>query len=744
MAKGGGGSGPTIAKAYVAIIPTTKDAQKNISKELIPAMSDAGKSGGEAVSGGIASSLKAGASKIATIAKAAIAGAGVAAVTKFVHDSVGAFSDFEQLSGGVQKIFDEIDTSQILADAKDAYNSLGMSANQYLEAMTGVGATFASTLGDAKGYEVAKEGLQAISDFASGTGKNVDLLTEKYTLITRATSSYQSIADQFSGILPATSDAFLKQAQDAGLLGEQYEKLTDVPLAEYQEAVTKMLTRGVDAMGLLGNTATEATTTLAGSSEAMRGAWQNMLVAFGTGDMPEINSAMEKMGEALLAYMRNLVPRIGTILMDIVQVLPSIGQKIIEAVPDLVMQFAQAFDSYLSQFGIGSNLAGALSGAMTQISDTVSQVMEAIPMDAIMSFISDLIAGITLIGEDIQSIIVDVVMNILWPIIQNLWSFIQDTIMPGLSKLWPPLHDALYLVGDIIITIVDWIAKIVDMISNVLSPVIDALFALMRPIWEAVINAFTQIFSTAVDVIGKIWNSVKPFVDDVLRVVGAIFSAAGDWLKAHQKEINAVMTFIGNVVGTLISWASKSVSDLINNIGRIISGVVDVVRNIFNLVVGVVTGDTDLIWNSINGLIAGIGNVFWGVVDLITSPFRQAFDNIKGLWNSTIGGMGFTIPDWVPGVGGGSFRIPYMASGGTITAAGTVLVGEQGPELLDLPSGARVRPLSAADMATSETTSYSVMVGDVNLSDDDEVRRITRAYLEQLARLASPGGLVMA
>lgn len=744
MAKGGGGSGPTIAKAYVAIIPTTKDAQKNISKELIPAMSDAGKSGGEAVSGGLASSLKAGASKIATIAKAAIAGAGVAAVTKFVHDSVGAFSDFEQLSGGVQKIFDEIDPSQILNDAKDAYRSLGMSANQYLEAMTGVGATFASTLGDAKGYEVAKEGLQAISDFASGTGKSVDLLTEKYTLITRATSSYQSIADQFSGILPATSDAFLKQAQDAGLLSEQYEKLTDVPLAEYQEAVTKMLTRGVDAMGLLGNTATEATTTLAGSSEAMRGAWQNLLVALGTGDMPEINSAMEKMGEALLAYMRNLVPRIGTILMDIVQVLPSIGQKIIEAVPDLVMQFAQAFDSYLSQFGIGSNLAGALSGAMTQISDTVSQVMAAIPMDAIMSFISDLIAGITLIGEDIQSIIVDVVMNIIWPIIQNLWSFIQDTIMPGLSKLWPPLHDALYLVGDIIITIVDWISKIVDMVSSVLSPVIAALFALMRPIWEALLSALAQIFSTAVDVIGKIWGSVKPFVDDVLRVVGAIYSAVAGWLKAHQKEINAVMTFIGNVVGTLISWASKSVSDLINNIGLIISGVVDVVRNIFNLVVGVVTGDTNLIWNSINGLIAGIGNVFWGVVDLITSPFRNAFNQIRDLWNSTIGGIGFTIPDWVPGVGGGSFRIPYMADGGTITATGTVLVGEQGPELLDLPSGARVRPLSADDMAPSETTSYSVMVGDVNLSDDDEVRRITRAYLEQLARLASPGGIVMA
>ena len=100
-------------------------------------------------------------------------------------------------------------------------------------------------MGDAAGYEAAKTGLKAISDYASGTGKNVDELSQKFTLITRSTSSYQSIADQFSGILPATSAGFLEQAQAAGVLSGKYKQLTEVPIDEYQAAVSKMLEKGV-------------------------------------------------------------------------------------------------------------------------------------------------------------------------------------------------------------------------------------------------------------------------------------------------------------------------------------------------------------------------------------------------------------------------------------------------------------------------------------------------------------------
>ena len=103
--------------------------------------------------------------------------------------------------------------------------------------------------------------------------------------------------------------------------------------------------------------------------------------------------------------------------------------------------------------------------------------------------------------------------------------------------------------------------------------------------------------------------------------------------------------------------------------------------------------------------------------------------------------MHFEIPDWVPGIGGASFSMPKLARGGTITGAGSVLVGEAGPELLTLPRGARVTPLKSSD-AVSGGATYSVVVGDVDLTDDDQVKRVTRDYLEFLAGLAKPSGVV--
>lgn len=61
-----------------------------------------------------------------------------------------------------------------------------------------------------------------------------------------------------------------------------------------------------------------------------------------------------------------------------------------------------------------------------------------------------------------------------------------------------------------------------------------------------------------------------------------------------------------------------------------------------------------------------IKDAFARAADFITAPFRAGFSAVKGLWNSTLGGKGFTIPSWVPGVGGNRFEIPRFHSGGIV------------------------------------------------------------------------------
>ena len=236
---------------------------------------------------GASSSADAWATKFAMAAKAAGSafmsmGRGIGTV---VNQSVEAYGEYEQLVGGAKKIFDEMDYSVIAQDAQSAFESMNLSASQYLSMMNSVGATFAQTMGDEKGYLTAKVGMQAIADYSSGTGRSVEELNQKFALITRSTSSYQSIADQFAGILPATSKDFLDQAKAAGYLSGKYTDLTKVPIAEYQEAVAKMLEKGVKDMGLAGNTAAETAYTLTGSLAGMKSSWKNVLATMvGGGD----------------------------------------------------------------------------------------------------------------------------------------------------------------------------------------------------------------------------------------------------------------------------------------------------------------------------------------------------------------------------------------------------------------------------------------------------------------------------
>jgi hypothetical protein len=83
-----------------------------------------------------------------------------------------------------------------------------------------------------------------------------------------------------------------------------------------------------------------------------------------------------------------------------------------------------------------------------------------------------------------------------------------------------------------------------------------------------------------------------------------------------------------------------------------------------------------------------------GLATAISAPFRLAFRGVKAAWNATIGGRGFSIPDWVPIIGGRSYRIPRMHSGGVVPGA----PGQEAMAILQ--AGERIEPASRADGRT--------------------------------------------
>lgn len=156
------------------------------------------------------------------------------------------------------------------------------------------------------------------------------------------------------------------------------------------------------------------------------------------------------------------------------------------------------------------------------------------------------------------------------------------------------------------------------------------------------------------------------------------------------------------LIGAAIAAVIAGVILAVKNWGAISSWFSGVWNGALNAVKGWFSGAADWISDKWNGLIGWfkkvpgyIGDALADVVKFVTAPFRLAFDAVASLWNRSIGGLSFTVPDWVPGIGGKGItlpNLPMLATGGYIQQGGLAIVGERGPELVSLPTGATVHP----------------------------------------------------
>lgn len=394
--------------------------------------------------------------------------------------SIKSYSEFEQLSGGAAKIFDEMSQTKILEDANNAYKELGLSANQYLAVINDVGATFAATMGDEAGYEAAKTGLKAISDYASGTGKNVDELSSKFTLITRSTSSYQSIADQFSGILPATSAGFLEQAQAAGILSDSYTELTEVPIDEYQAAVSEMLEKGVEELGLANNTVLESESTISGSLSAMKAAADNFLVAL-VDDNANVGESFGVLASTVGSFLDNVIPKIwdfigslgpvGPLLAGITAALGAF--QVAVSISKIVGAATAAFDAY-RKANEGATVAQWLMNA----------AMNANPIVLVVTLISGLVAALIVLwntNEGFRNAVISA-----WEAIKSAAETIFTAVANFFTETIPNAFQSM----------IDWISDGISSFVDIGHQIVDSIMSGISSAWSGLVSWFNGIWDS--------------------------------------------------------------------------------------------------------------------------------------------------------------------------------------------------------------------------------------------------------
>ena len=322
----------------------------------------------------------------------------------------------------------------------------------------------------------------------------------------------------------------------------------------------------------------------------------------------------------------------------------------------------------------------------------------------------------------------------LQPMVNSFLEFIGKLIN-GLSELWntwlvpiinwivenvvPVLSPILETIGNLFMNAFGVIADILNGIWQVLSGLIDFIVGIFTGDWEKAWNGVKEIFS-------GIWTAISGFFEGIWNSIKDIVSGAIDTVKAYIQYvlnlISSIWSSIWNAIKSLAStvWnaITSTISNIINGIKNTISNVLNTIKNtwntiwngIKNIVSNIWNGITTTIGNVINGIkntisnvlntISNIWNNIWnGLKNTVTNIFSTIWNIIRNVINSILGGiegmangivsginsvirtlnrLKFTIPDWIPGLGGKTFgfnigtipmvSLPRLAEGGYVKA----------------------------------------------------------------------------
>lgn len=566
------------------------------------------------------------------------AAAGFVAITKSAVDS---YAEYEQLKGGVETLFK--DSADVLMGYADrAYQTAGLSANDYMATVTSFSASLLQSLGGdtAAAADYADQAIIDMSDNANKMGTSMEMIQ----------NAYQGFAKQNWTMLDNLKLGYGGTKEEMQRLLDDAEKISGIKydissFADVTQAIHVIQTE----LGITGTTALEASSTIQGSASAMKASWQNLLTGMAD-PTQDFNVLLQNFISSVGTFAGNLLPVIQTAAQGVLQMvqglLPQLATMVSQMLP-MVVEGAVGIVNGIVQVApqIVEAIVGLLPQLLTATTNLIIQIATALPalMQVIVSALPTIIQSIVvalptmipaLINGIVQAIIILVAAfpQIIQPIIDNLPMIITAITGALIGNLPILIQGAIQLVVALVAALPQIITALLEAMGGVAIQIGEALFnALPGPVKNA--------FQAAFDAMKAVWDLVKPYFTTVWETIKSIFSV--------------VQTVLGGFFET--AWASiKSIWD---NVTAYFEAIWGTIEGIFSVVASVLKGNWEDAWTGIKGIVdtwveyfkkvwSNIKNVFKSVKGWFKDTFQSAWTAIKNVfssWGTFFGNLWTTV-----------------------------------------------------------------------------------------------------
>ena len=587
--------------------------------------------------------------KVVGAAVSAAAG-GVAALATAATKSYG---DYEQLVGGVETLFKE-SQDVVMEYANNAYKTAGLSANEYMETVTGFSASLLQSLGGDT-EKAAKYADMAITDMSDNANKmGTDMSSIQY--------AYQGFAKQNYTMLDNLKLGYGGTKEEMERLLSDAQKLSgvDYDISSYADIVDAIHVVQTE-MGITGTTAKEAATTIQGSVSAMKSAWKNLVVGIAD-DNQDFNKLVNNFVDSAVTAGNNIIPRIETSIKGIAKLVSSASQSIIPLAVDTIVN---ALPDVVSA---GASLIGSLANAITNSLPTL--------VASAGDIVLELINGITAKSGDIVSSGATIVTDLA----EGISEFAVNLI-PAVTTLsytlWEELTNPSTL-SSIMGAALQIIMSLVEGLMEALPIILQSAPVIIGNLVAGLIVMLPQIINAGIEILMSLVNGILNAIPSLVAAIPTITMAIVNGILTNLDEIilAAIQITLSIAMGMI-----EAIPNMITQLPRIFLAIVNAFKGFSWSGIGhdLLTG----IWNGINDKVAWLKSKVQGVVDKIKGWFtgKDGFDEhspskwskkvFQYVMDGGVNGIDAGMPGMMSAVGGAVDSIKNGFDIGTISAGAT-------------------------------------------------------------------------
>lgn len=498
----------------------------------------------------LASTMK---SAFATAGKAAVkagkviaagVAAGTAAMGKLVSSAMSAYASYEQLEGGVKKLFGDDAQNLVMEYARNAYKTAGLSANEYMDTVTSFSASLISSLGKDTVAAAAYADL-AITDMADNAntfGTSMEDIQNAYKGFSKGT---YTMLDNLKLGYGGTQKEMERLLEDASKLSGTKYKIEN--FSDIIEAIHVIQ----ESQNIAGTTAKEAATTISGSVNMVKGAWANLLSGLADGEQ-DIDQLVGNLTDSVLTAADNIVPRLQTMAPRMVQAVQTLVSTLAPQLPGIINTVLPSMIEAATTLigGLADVLPDLLGSIIDVLPNVVKQIGGALKklFPSLLKTAKNLISKIdfkglgTSIGNGLKSIVTNLptILSGIGSAIETGW---KDIVYPTLQGVCKGLFG---------IDLPDWDEVVGSITTWWNDNVVAGLYGALTAIW----TLFNPDYD-GTDIIGTIsewWGGITSSIGEGLSLVWRLFNPGEgddttDVLTALGEWWDGVTSSIGDALG---------------------------------------------------------------------------------------------------------------------------------------------------------------------------------------------------